>query len=111
MCDIEEAYPVNYGYLVTGRSRARIRSGADPFTGLPILFRHGPSESHEDQTLRVNGSFFMKELVVYETEYGRWEATYDKLPGFRAQGRTREEALDRLKDAIRLYDPCRCEND
>ena len=53
----------------------------------------------------------MRELVVYETEDGQWEATYDRLPGFRAQGRNREEALQRLKDAIRIYDPCRCEDD
>ncbi len=53
----------------------------------------------------------MRELVVYETEDGHWEATYDKLPGFRAQGRNRDEALQRLQEAIRIYDPCRCEDD
>jgi len=53
----------------------------------------------------------MRELVVYETDQGLWEATYERLPGFRAQGQTREEALDRIKAAIRVYDPCRCEDD
>jgi len=51
----------------------------------------------------------MRELILYQNEQGQWEAEYTRLPGYRARGATREEAVAAIKRAIQLYAPCRCE--
>jgi predicted RNase H-like HicB family nuclease len=48
----------------------------------------------------------MKEFVIAEDENGEWVVTSEKLPGFIAKGKTRQEALERMKSAFRLYYPC-----
>ena len=45
-----------------------------------------------------------KLLVVFETDEDGWEvASCPTLPGCHSQGRTREEALDNIREAIRGY--------
>lgn len=48
----------------------------------------------------------MKELLIYQDEDGMWAITSEKIPGFVAKGRTREEALDKMKQAFTVYYPC-----
>ncbi|MBI5142650.1 MAG: type II toxin-antitoxin system HicB family antitoxin [Nitrospirae bacterium] len=51
----------------------------------------------------------MRELILHQTEDGRWEAQYARLPGYRAFGSTPDEAVNKIKDAIMIYSPCRCD--
>jgi len=48
----------------------------------------------------------MKEFIIYEDSSGQWIAESKKLPGFIAKGRTREEAVEKMKRAFRIYYPC-----
>ena len=43
------------------------------------------------------------DVVLEEGETGVWIAEVPSLPGCHTQGETREEALENIKDAIRLY--------
>lgn len=43
------------------------------------------------------------DVVLEEGETGVWIADVPTLPGCHTQGDSREEALERIKDAIRLY--------
>ena len=51
-----------------------------------------------------NGSEYLKLLVVFETDEDGWEvASCPTLPGCHSQGRTRDEALTNIGEAIRGY--------
>ena len=45
----------------------------------------------------------MRQAVVFKGEDGQWVAECLSLPGCVSQGRTREEAIDGIREAIRLY--------
>ena len=45
----------------------------------------------------------MRQAVVFKGEVGQWVAECLSLPGCISQGRTREEAIDGIREAIRLY--------
>ena len=45
----------------------------------------------------------MRQAVVYKGEDGQWVAECMSLPGCVSQGATREEAVDHIREAIRLY--------
>ncbi|HEV2493480.1 MAG TPA: type II toxin-antitoxin system HicB family antitoxin [Terriglobia bacterium] len=45
----------------------------------------------------------MRQVVIYPGEDGYWVAECPSLPGCVSQGKTREEAIDNIKEAIRGY--------
>jgi len=45
----------------------------------------------------------MRQVVLYEDETGYWVAEVPSLPGCNSQGKTRDEALANIKEAIELY--------
>jgi predicted RNase H-like HicB family nuclease len=48
----------------------------------------------------------MKELRVYQDADDTWVVTCEKIPGYAARGKTRMEAVTRMKKALSLYFPC-----
>lgn len=48
----------------------------------------------------------MKEFNIYQDETGEWIVTSEKITGFTARGRTMQEAIDKMKQAMRVYFPC-----
>lgn len=47
--------------------------------------------------------------MIYQDEDGTWVAECRELPGYRVRGRTKEEAFEKMKSALLIYHPCRCE--
>ena len=45
----------------------------------------------------------MRQVVIYPGEDGYWVAECPSLPGCISQGKTREEAIGNIREAIRLY--------
>jgi predicted RNase H-like HicB family nuclease len=45
----------------------------------------------------------MRQVMVYPGEDGYWVAQCPSLPACISQGKTRAEALENIKEAIRLY--------
>lgn len=45
----------------------------------------------------------MRQAVVFKGEDGQWVAECLSLPGCVSEGQTREEAISRIREAIRLY--------
>jgi len=45
----------------------------------------------------------MRFVLLYTDEDGYWIADVPSLPGCGSDGKTREEALERVKEAIELY--------
>lgn len=45
----------------------------------------------------------MRQVVIYPGEDGYWVAECPSLPGCVTQGKTKEEAMQNAKDAIREY--------
>ena len=45
----------------------------------------------------------MREVIIYPGEDGYWIAECPSLPGCISQGKTREEAIENIKEAIRGY--------
>lgn len=54
--------------------------------------------------------FHMRTFTVYQDDNGNWVAECEELPGYRTNGKTQEEALEKIKHALLLYHPCRCED-
>ncbi len=48
----------------------------------------------------------MKEIIMYRREDGLWVAETARLPGYKACGRTEEETLRRIREALNVYFPC-----
>ena len=48
----------------------------------------------------------MKEFMIYQDDKGEWIVTSEKIPGFTARGKSQTEALDKMKQAMRVYFPC-----
>ncbi len=51
----------------------------------------------------------MREFIIYQGNDDQWTAEAKEIPGLRVTGKTQEEALAKIKSAILLYNPCRCE--
>jgi predicted RNase H-like HicB family nuclease len=45
----------------------------------------------------------MRQVVVYPGEDGWWVAECPSLPGCVSQGKTKEETIENIKEAIRVY--------
>jgi predicted RNase H-like HicB family nuclease len=45
----------------------------------------------------------MRQVIIYPGEDGWWVAECPSLPGCISQGKTREEAIDNIKEAIQAY--------
>jgi predicted RNase H-like HicB family nuclease len=45
----------------------------------------------------------MRQVVIYPDEDGYWVAECPSLPGCISQGATREEAVENIREAIRVY--------
>jgi predicted RNase H-like HicB family nuclease len=45
----------------------------------------------------------MRQVIIYSGEDGYWVAECTSLPGCISQGKTREEAVQNIKDAIDVY--------
>jgi predicted RNase H-like HicB family nuclease len=45
----------------------------------------------------------MRQVVIYPGEDGYWVAECPSLPGCVSQGKTKEEAMQNIKEAIRGY--------
>jgi predicted RNase H-like HicB family nuclease len=45
----------------------------------------------------------MRQVVLHKDESGYWVAEVPSLPGCNSQGKTREEALENIREAIDLY--------
>ena len=54
--------------------------------------------------------FHMREFTVYQDDDDNWIAECKELPGYRATGKTQEEALKKMQSALLIYHPCRCED-
>jgi len=51
----------------------------------------------------------MREFIIYQNEDGTWSAECRELPGYRAKGSTKEEAIEKIKSALLVFYPCKCE--
>ncbi|RMH10548.1 MAG: type II toxin-antitoxin system HicB family antitoxin [Armatimonadetes bacterium] len=45
----------------------------------------------------------MRQVIIYPGEDGYWVAECPSLPGYVSQGKTKQEALENIKEAIALY--------
>ena len=45
----------------------------------------------------------MRQVVIYRGQDGYWVAECPSLPGCVSQGKTRDEAIENVREAIRLY--------
>jgi predicted RNase H-like HicB family nuclease len=45
----------------------------------------------------------MRQVLVYRGEDGYWVVEVPSLPGCVSQGKTRQEALENIREAIALY--------
>jgi len=45
----------------------------------------------------------MRQIIIYPGEDGFWVAECPSLPGCISQGKTKEEAIQNIKEAITLY--------
>ncbi|MDH4232230.1 MAG: type II toxin-antitoxin system HicB family antitoxin [Nitrospirota bacterium] len=54
--------------------------------------------------------FSMREFIIYQDDDDNWVAECKELPGYRATGKTKDEALKKMQSAILIYHPCRCED-
>jgi predicted RNase H-like HicB family nuclease len=51
----------------------------------------------------------MREFIIYQDDNDQWVAETKEIPGYRATGKTQEEALAKIKSVLLIYHPCRCE--
>ena len=52
----------------------------------------------------------MREFIIYQGPGGQWVAEAKELPGYRATAETKEEALEKIKSALLIFYPCKCED-
>jgi predicted RNase H-like HicB family nuclease len=53
--------------------------------------------------MRRKGGEQMRQVVIYPGENGYWVVECPSLPGCVSQGKTKEEAIANIKEAIRGY--------
>lgn len=51
----------------------------------------------------------MREFIIYQDNNGLWIAECKEIPGYKAKADTREEAIEKIKAALLIYHPCKCE--
>ncbi|HWR59930.1 MAG TPA: type II toxin-antitoxin system HicB family antitoxin [Thermodesulfovibrionales bacterium] len=51
----------------------------------------------------------MREFITYQEDDGTWCAECRELPGYKAKGKTESEALEKIKTALLMHYPCKCE--
>jgi predicted RNase H-like HicB family nuclease len=51
----------------------------------------------------------MRRFTIYQDDDGLWVAECEELPGYRATGRTSDEAIEKMKSALLMFYPCKCE--
>lgn len=56
-----------------------------------------------EMTVEQGEVWYMRQVVLYPGEDGRWVAECPSLPGCTSQGRTKEEAIGNVREAIRAY--------
>lgn len=54
--------------------------------------------------ININQEYVMRKVVLYPGEDGYWVIECPSLPGCISQGKTREEALENIREAIGLYE-------
>ena len=54
--------------------------------------------------------FLMREFIIYDSGDGEWTAECMEIPGYRGKGATKEEAIEKVKAALLIYHPCKCED-
>ncbi|MBI5101960.1 MAG: type II toxin-antitoxin system HicB family antitoxin [Nitrospirae bacterium] len=47
---------------------------------------------------------------MYQDDDGSWVAECRELPGLKVKGKSEDEALQKIKQALLIYYPCRCED-
>ncbi len=52
----------------------------------------------------------MREFIVYQDNDEQWVAECREIPGYRAKAATKEEAMEKIKSALLIYHPCKCED-
>jgi predicted RNase H-like HicB family nuclease len=53
----------------------------------------------------------MREFILYKDNSDEWVAECGEIPGYRARGGTKEEAIEKLKAALLVFYPCKCEDE
>ncbi len=53
--------------------------------------------------VKQKGGQTMRQVIIYPGEDGYWVAECPTLPGCISQGRTREEAIQNIREAIDVY--------
>ena len=101
------------GFTAQDAHRILSRLGFDIFenqvpapadTGTPTRADGGAASLVEPAALDQNAGEVRRLLVVFQKDEDGWEvASCPTLPGCHSQGRTREEALDNIREAIRGY--------
>lgn len=51
----------------------------------------------------------MRDLIIYQVDDNLWIAESGEIPGYRGKGKTREEAIEKIRAALLIYNPCKCE--
>ena len=83
-------------------SEDQVRAPRD--TGTPNRANGDPPSVVAPGTTNQDSSEVLRLLVVFQTDEDGWEvASCPTLPGCHSQGRTREEALENVREAIRGY--------
>jgi len=52
----------------------------------------------------------MREFIVYQDNDGQWIAECQEMPGYRAKAGSKEEAIEKMKAALLVFFPCKCED-
>ncbi|MEW6214200.1 MAG: hypothetical protein AB1478_03205 [Nitrospirota bacterium] len=52
----------------------------------------------------------MREFIIYQDNNDLWVAECKELPGYKVKGETKEEAIEKIKLALLLIYPCKCED-
>jgi predicted RNase H-like HicB family nuclease len=52
---------------------------------------------------KIDGGKLMRQVIIYPGEDGYWVAECPSLPGCISQGKTKEEAIANIKEAIHGY--------
>lgn len=52
----------------------------------------------------------MRELIIYQDNDGLWIAESKEISGYKVKGKTKEEAIEKIKNALLIIHPCKCED-
>jgi predicted RNase H-like HicB family nuclease len=68
-----------------------------------MRFDRAPEEMYTVPGSTSHGGETMRQVIMYPGEDGYWVAECPSLPGCISQGKTREEAVVSIREAIRGY--------